>query len=302
MVKNKWKKLSIIVVTMLALTVVGCSSNGGQDNTGNENDNKTLGQQLDYKITGIDAGAGVVQAAEKAVKDYGLDYTVQTSSGAAMTQALADAIENNEPIIVTGWSPHWKFAKYELKYLEDPKGSFGEAEHINTIARLGLKEDMPNAYKILDNFKWTSEDMEIVMSQVNEGSPVEEVARQWISDNQDKVNQWIEGAEKVEDEKIKLAYVAWDTEIASTNVIGLVLKDMGYDVTLTQVEAGPMWAAVASGDADAIVAAWLPGTHEKYMEDYADQVEDLGPNLEGAKIGLVVPAYMDINSIEDLVE
>ncbi len=302
MVKNKWKKLSIIVVTLLALTVVGCSSNGGQDNTENENGSKTVGQQLNYKITGIDAGAGVVQAAEKAVKDYGLDYTVQTSSGAAMTQALADAIENNEPIIVTGWSPHWKFAKYELKYLEDPKGSFGEAEHINTIARLGLKEDMPNAYKILDNFKWTSEDMEIVMSQVNEGSPVEEVARQWISDNQDKVNQWIEGAEKVEGEKIKLAYVAWDTEIASTNVIGLVLKDMGYDVTLTQVEAGPMWAAVASGDADAIVAAWLPGTHEKYMADYADQVEDLGPNLEGAKIGLVVPTYMEIDSIEDLVE
>ncbi|ABW19556.1 glycine betaine ABC transporter substrate-binding protein [Alkaliphilus oremlandii] len=298
MIKNKWKKLSIIAVAIVSLTIVGCSNS----KTGDQDSGGTLGKQLGYKITGIDAGAGVVQAAEKAVKDYGLDYTVQTSSGAAMTQALADAIENKEPIIVTGWSPHWKFAKYDLKYLEDPKGSFGEAEHINTIVRLGLDKDMPNAYKILDNFYWTSDDMEAVMSKVNEGADVEEVARQWIDDHQDKVSKWTEGAEKVNGEAIKLAYVAWDTEIASTNVIGLVLEDMGYKVTLTQVEAGPMWAAVASGDADAIVAAWLPGTHKKYMEDYKGQVEDLGPNLEGAKIGLVVPAYMEINSIEDLIE
>jgi len=297
MFKNKWKKIGVIAVAILALTVVGCSSDNGQDATG-----KTLGQQLDYKITGIDAGAGVVQAAEQSVEDYGLDYTIQTSSGAAMTQALSDAIENKEPIIVTGWSPHWKFARYDLKYLDDPKGSFGGAEHINTIARLGLKEDMPNAHKILDQFYWTPEDMENVMLQVNQGENVEEVARQWISDNQDKVSEWTKGAVQVNGEAIKIAYVAWDSEIASNNVIGLVLEDMGYDVTLTQVEAGPMWAAVASGDADAIVAAWLPGTHEKYMADYKDQVEDLGPNLEGAKIGLVVPAYMEINSIEDLVE
>lgn len=303
MLNKRWKKLALVAVTVFALTVVGCSSDKGEtDDTGKDVVVESLGEQLNHKITGIDAGAGVVQASEQAVEDYGLDYTVQTSSGAAMTQALADAYENEEPIIITGWSPHWMFSKYDLKYLEDPKGSFGEAEHINTIARLGLKEDKPNAYQILDSFYWDSADMEIVMSQINEGAAVEEVARQWITDNEDKVNVWIEDVEKVDGEKIKLAYVAWDTEIASTNVIGLVLEDMGYDVTLTQVEAGPMWAAVASGDADAIVAAWLPGTHAKYISDYSDQLEDLGPNLEGARIGLVVPAYMDINSIEDLVE
>ena len=46
---------------------------------------------------------------------------------------------------------------------------------------------------------------------------------------------------------IKLVYVAWDTEIASTNVIGKVLEQNGYDVTLSQVEVGPMFAGVANG-------------------------------------------------------
>lgn len=301
MLKNRWKKLAVVGVAVLSLTVVGCGT-GNQATEENNNGESTIGAQLDYRITGIDAGAGVVQAAERAVEDYDLDFKVQTSSGAAMTQALADAIENKEPIVITGWSPHWKFAKYDLKYLEDPKGSFGEAETINTVVRLGLKEDMPNAHQLLDNFYWTSEDMENVMSQINEGADVEEAAREWIDNNKDKVEEWTKDIEKVDGEKIKIAYVSWDTEIASTNVIGLVFEDMGYDVTLTQVEAGPMWAAVASGDADAIVAAWLPGTHADYMESYKDQVEDLGPNLEGAKIGLVVPAYMEINSIEDLAK
>jgi glycine betaine/proline transport system substrate-binding protein len=63
-----------------------------------------------------------------------------------------------------------------------------------------------------------------------------------------------------------------------------------------------MWAALGSGDADAIVAAWLPATHKKYFSDYKDTIENLGPNLEGARLGLVVPTYMDINSIADLAK
>ncbi len=257
---------------------------------------------MDYKITGIDAGSGVVQAADKAVKDYDTKFTVQTSSGAAMTQALADAYKNKEPIVITGWSPHWMFKKYDLKYLDDPKKSFGDAEHINTVVRKDLKKDDPNAYKILDQFVWEPSDSEAVMLEINAGGDVKKIAKQWIADNPDKVSKWTEGAKKVDAGEIKLAYVAWDTEIASTNVIGLVLEDMGYKVRLTQVDAGPMWAAVASGDADATVAAWLPGTHAKYIEDYKGKIEDLGPNLEGAKIGLVVPSYMKIKSIEDLAK
>jgi glycine betaine/proline transport system substrate-binding protein len=297
MFNRNFKKVALIAIAVFALALAGCASDGGEGG-----ETGSLGEQLDYTITGIDAGAGVVRSAEQAVEDYGLDYTVQTSSGAAMTQALGDAIANEEPIIVTGWNPHWKFAAYDLKYLEDPKGSFGEAEDIHTIARMGLSDDMPEAYQILDNFYWEGSDMEAVMIEVNDGAEPADVARQWVDDNQDKVAEWTDGVDPVDGVEIDLAYVAWDSEIASTNVIGTVLSDMGYDVTLTQVENGPMWEAVASGQTDAIVAAWLPGTHGDHYEKYDGEFDDLGANLEGARIGLVVPAYMEINSIEDLVE
>ncbi|AUJ25720.1 glycine betaine ABC transporter substrate-binding protein [Virgibacillus dokdonensis] len=156
-----------------------------------------LDKQADQTITGIEPGAGVVAASEKAVEDYEnlSDWTVQTSSSGAMATELGSAIENEEEIVVTGWTPHWKFAKYDLKYLEDPKGSFGEAETIETMVREGLEEDMPNAYQILDQFNWTAEDMEAVMLEISDGAKPTEAAANWVEENQDKVDEWLKGVE-----------------------------------------------------------------------------------------------------------
>lgn len=100
---------------------------------------------------------------------------------------------------------------------------------------------------------------------------------------------------------IELGYVLWDSEIASTNVVAYVIQEeLGYDVNMTSVDAAPMWLGVAQGDFDAIVAAWLPFTHASYWEQFSDDVVDLGPNLEGAVLGWVVPAYVPVESITEL--
>ncbi|MCA1806965.1 MAG: glycine betaine ABC transporter substrate-binding protein, partial [Actinobacteria bacterium] len=152
--------------------------------------------EMDQTITGIEPGAGVVQAAEQSVEDYGLEgWSVQTSSSGAMATALGEAYDSEEPIAVTGWTPHWKFSAYDLKYLEDPEGSFGDVEVIKTMARQGLEEDLPNAYKILDQFFWETADMESIMLEVQEGADPEEAAAAWVENNQDKVNEWLEGVE-----------------------------------------------------------------------------------------------------------
>lgn len=155
-----------------------------------------LTDEADQTVTGIEAGAGVVAAAEQAVnEDYDnlSDWNVQTSSSGAMMTQLADAYESEEEIIVTGWSPHWKFQSYDLKYLEDPEGSFGGEETIDTFVREGFEDDMPEAYQILDNFFWESADMEEIMLEMSEGADPAEAARTWIDNNQDKVSEWTEG-------------------------------------------------------------------------------------------------------------
>lgn len=101
---------------------------------------------------------------------------------------------------------------------------------------------------------------------------------------------------------INLSYVTWDTEIASTNVMAEVLRQAGYTVEITPLDNAIMWSSVATGEADAMVGAWLPNTHAPQFEQYGDQMEDLGPNLEGAQLALTVPAYMDVDSIADLTD
>ncbi|RPA60892.1 glycine betaine ABC transporter substrate-binding protein [Aerococcus agrisoli] len=152
-----------------------------------------LSDQANKTITGIEPGAGVVAAAEQAVEDYDnlSDWQVQTSSSGAMTTALGTAIANEEPIVITGWSPHWMFQEYDLKYLEDPEGTFGDGETINTFVRQGFAEDMPEANQILDNFHWEVADMESVMADVQAGTDPKEAAEKWVEANQDTVDEWL---------------------------------------------------------------------------------------------------------------
>src|SRR5687767_15798899 len=74
-------------------------------------------QKLSSRIQGIDPGAGLMQASEKTLKEYGLkNYQLVSASDAAMLAGLERAMKRNEWIVVTGWSPHWMFAKYKLRY------------------------------------------------------------------------------------------------------------------------------------------------------------------------------------------
>lgn len=301
--KSLKKKLGVTVILSFTLLLAACgSSEEGSNGSGQETASNSLGEALDYTITGIEPGAGITQLTLNTLEEYeNLEgWTLLESSTAGMIGALDQAIKNEEPIIVTGWNPHWKFSAYDLKYLEDPKGTLGGAEDINTIARKGLEEDMPEAYAILDRFYWEPEDMEAVMYAAQD-IPFEEAAQNWIDENTEKVSEWTEGVEKVDGVDIELVITPWDTERASGQVMKIVLEQQGYNVTLTPVDPAIMFQAIATSEGDASVAPWLPNTHGSFFEKYKEDIVDLGPNLTGTKTGLVVPAYMDIDSIEDLI-
>lgn len=155
--------------------------------------NETVGAAVDNTIIGIEPGAGLMISTEKVLDEYGLrdNWKLLASSSAAMTKELEKAYANKEPIIVTGWTPHWMFAKMDLKYLEDPKNVYGGDEQIHTIARKNLKEDQPEAYAFLDQFHWTPDDMAEVMIHIQEGETPEAAAKAWVEKNQDKVNTWL---------------------------------------------------------------------------------------------------------------
>lgn len=303
---NTFIKRGLLFIVVISLLVLAACS--GEDES-KESDKDTNGEvdyseEVEYTITGIEPGAGISVTTEKAIEEYDeLDgWEVELSSTAAMMSALEQAISNEEPIIITGWNPHWMFAQYpDMKYLDDPKNVYGGDEDIVTLARLGLKEDKPEAYKLIDQFEWEVEDMEDIMYEaVESGEEIEVVAEQWVEDNPDKVDQWLEGVNDVDGVDFELVSTPWDSERASSGVLKIAMEKKGFNVTVTPVDVAVVFESVANGDADATIAAWLPGTHKEFYEKNKDDMEDLGPNLTGTKIGLTVPKYMDIDSIEDL--
>ncbi len=153
--------------------------------------------KLGGRIVGIDPGAGLMSKTEKAIEDYGLDLKLVEGSDATMIATLADAVKKEEWIVVTGWTPHWIFIQYDLKYLEDPKNVYGGEGTINTVVRTGLEEDMPDAYALLDAFHWTIKDVEgLMMKNRDKSSDPYENAGKWVEQNKEKVDEWLAAVEK----------------------------------------------------------------------------------------------------------
>ncbi|ARI76647.1 glycine betaine ABC transporter substrate-binding protein [Halobacillus mangrovi] len=142
------------------------------------------------QIVGIDAGASIMSLTEEAISEYGLDYELAASSGPTMTTELKNAIESEEPIVVTLWKPHWAFAEMDLKFLEDTKKVYGESENISYAARKGLEEDQPEVVKWFDNFMMDDQQLGSLMSSLNEADSPEEGAQKWIDEHQDVIDEW----------------------------------------------------------------------------------------------------------------
>src|SRR5690606_26147376 len=121
------------------------------------------------RIVGIDPGAGLMQATDKAIQEYGLNFTLQDGSDAAMNPELHRAIRCNRWLAGTGWTPHWKCAQRDLKYLEGPTGVDGAAETVNSSVAGDLHGRMPGVYEFLDRFYWTPDDRATVMLSIREG-------------------------------------------------------------------------------------------------------------------------------------
>jgi len=256
-------------------------------------------ERLQGKIIGVDSQAKIMQLTAAAMARYELGkFQLVAGDETAMIKALEEAINRSEWIVVTGWTPHWKFARWPLKYLKDPQGAYGEEESINTIVHKTLIKEKKDVFYLLDNFFWTASDLEKVMLWNQEaGADPYQNAQRWVKENYTrKVLPWLATRE----ETVNLVYGGGASEMASSQVVEVMLENLGYHVNIFPTDVRNMWQMVADGSADGMVSAWLPSAHRKYLENFQDQVENLGPNLEGTKMGLVVPDYVTLSSINEL--
>lgn len=99
---------------------------------------------------------------------------------------------------------------------------------------------------------------------------------------------------------VMILFPNWAEGIAITYLANHMLEEKGYTVDLKRIEPGPIYAALSRGDADIYMDAWLPHTHKDYWDRFGDRLDVAGVVFDDGITGLVVPSYVDINSIEEL--
>ena len=150
-------------------------------------------ERFSGQIVGIDAGAGIMKTTDKAIGDYGLDgYKLLTSSSSTMLASLQKAMEKEAWIVITGWTPHWMFDRYPLKFLHDPKGTYGNVESIYVVGWKGFTEKDPFAAKFFSNIKFTTEEISSLMKTLKDARMDEEdLVRKWRDEHRELVESWI---------------------------------------------------------------------------------------------------------------
>jgi glycine betaine/proline transport system substrate-binding protein len=151
-------------------------------------------------IISIEPGSAVQpQIHDKVIPGYDLDMKLVESSTPAMLSELEMAYEMRQPIVFFGWSPHWMNARYDFRYLEDPKdlqGKFNDPAKISSIVNEDLPDDDPVAFAFLKVISLDEEQINQLEADINEAGDPDEGVKVWLEKNRDVVKPWVDTAEQ----------------------------------------------------------------------------------------------------------
>jgi len=262
------------------------------------------------KITGIEASAGMTGLLKtKVLKEYGLDkeYKVVDSSTPAMLAELKRSYAKKQPIVVTLWSPHWAYSDYKLKKLKDPKGAWGKGDGVHTLSRKGFAQDNPVVGGWLKNFRMTEPQLTGLEAEINKAGKgkQQDAVRTWLEKNPGALDRLapVKSAGVAAEAKrpLDVAWFPWDEDVAVTYLWKNVLARRGYTLNLKQMDVGPVYTGLASGDLDLNFDAWLPYAQQNYWDKNKNDLRDLGTWYRPTSLEIAVPSYVkDVKSLADL--
>lgn len=146
---------------------------------------------------------------EDRAKNLGLEYkVVYAGTEGAWTAEISSAYEKGEPLLFYLWSPHWIAGKYDVTEIEFPPYSdecygvgtdkvatyacdFPEEATYN-VARVGFKDEQPEAYQFLKNMQVTAPMQEEMLVMIDvDGMEVEAAVHQWVAENEATWRPWL---------------------------------------------------------------------------------------------------------------
>jgi glycine betaine/proline transport system substrate-binding protein len=149
-------------------------------------------------IFGIEQDVDIMEAIpDSVIPEYGLEQKLVQSSTQGMLAEVEIRYRNREEFAFVAWSPHWMNQRYDFDYLDDPEGALGDltqSAEILTIVNEDLPEDDPVAYAFMDALTLDEEQINAMEEEINTVSDPQTGVRNWLENNRDVVQPWIEAA------------------------------------------------------------------------------------------------------------
>ena len=149
-------------------------------------------------IFGIETSSVMMQeVGEEVMPAYGLEQKLVEAPTAGMLFEVERRYASREPFVFLAWSPHWMNQRFDITYLDDPKGAMDKTNdpaEISTIVSGGLREEAPVAYAFMDALALTEEQINGLEYAINEEGDPLAGARRWVSENREVVRPWIDAA------------------------------------------------------------------------------------------------------------
>lgn len=140
------------------------------------------------------------------LEGFELDLEHMTVSESALIAEVESAYADEEPILFFFYQPHWLFSQLDLVQLEEPneyhEDCFDGGDQDCASPELSghvaiheeLREEAPEFVEMLEQFEIPLEDIEDAMLQdEDEDADVEDLAAQWVEDNSETIESWING-------------------------------------------------------------------------------------------------------------
>ncbi|MGO9039937.1 MAG: choline ABC transporter substrate-binding protein, partial [Steroidobacteraceae bacterium] len=99
---------------------------------------------------------------------------------------------------------------------------------------------------------------------------------------------------------VRFSDIGWTDVTSTTAIVAQLLRTIGYTPTITVLSVPVTFASLKNKDIDVFLGNWMPA-EEADRRPYIDDgsVVVIGPNLEGAKYTLAVPAYTYAAGLKD---
>lgn len=101
--------------------------------------------------------------------------------------------------------------------------------------------------------------------------------------------------------EIRIAqFAGWGESIVTSELWKIALEDEGYDVSIDAVDVTPVFIGLSDGTYDFATQVTLPEIHKPFLEEFGDDIVDLGVWYDEVQITVAVNADAPIDSLSDL--